>query len=168
MNKDDPARLCDPAMVSRFFDGELDSQTANMFRAHLDTCPACRQALKDHRIVSEYFQSTTSNQQSEMDFEPLEKNLLRQLRNPPIAWKSRFLELITARIFYIPATVLATALILFFTYFNPAGAPSEPSALITSFTGNVSSVMILETPKTHQTVLWFNEDPPQNGINHAL
>lgn len=163
MRKDYPIRSCDPATISRFFDGELDAEAAASVCAHLDTCSVCRQALEEHRIISENFQIAIAEGRSKIDFDLFEKNLLRRLRTRPIPWRSKLLEFVRFKLFYIPATVLTTVLILFFTFFYPAAPSPSPSAIISSFTGNISSVMIFETTKTHHTILWINEDLPANG-----
>ncbi len=168
MRKYYPTRPCDLAMVSRFHDGELDTEASDKFSTHLDICPSCRQALEDQRVISEHFQSATSVERSRVDFDLFEKSLIQQLTTRPMTWKQRLLKLITIRTFYIPVTALATAVILFFSFFYPADTTPQASAVITSFTGDVSSVIIFETPKTHQTILWFSEDPPVNGKNHVL
>jgi hypothetical protein len=168
MRKDYLTGPCDPAMLSCFFDGELPTEASDKVRAHLDICPSCRQALEDQWIISENFQSAVVVERSRFEFDIFEKSLLQRLSTRPITLRNRILELITVKRFYIPATALATALILFFSSFYPASTTSSPSAIITSFSGDISSVMILETPKTHQTILWFNEDLPVNEKNHVL
>ena len=38
------------------------------------------------------------------------------------------------------------------------GKENGPSAVVSSFSGNVSSVIIMETPETRQTIVWFSEN----------
>lgn len=168
MYKDYPDRSCDPAMISRFFDGELGTEESDKVRAHLDMCPSCRKALEGHRIVSENFLSAAAAERARVDFDFVEKRLLQRIRTRHVPWRNKLLDLIKVKKFYIPVTALAATLTLFFTFFSPTAPPTAPSALITSFTGDISSVMIFETPETRQTILWFNEDLPENGKNHVL
>jgi hypothetical protein len=74
-----------------------------------------------------------------------------------------------ARIF-VPVTVAALALAIFIIPLPFKKGPNgeAPSAIINSFTGSVTSVMLFETPNTHQTIIWFNEDSTANGENDAV
>jgi hypothetical protein len=168
MCKDLPTGSCDPLLVSRFHDQELDMEASDRLRAHLDTCSSCRQVLEDHRRIAENFRSAVAGERTRLDADTFEKTLFHQMGVRAAERRFGLLELITGKKFYIPAAALAATLILFFTFFYPAGAPSSPSAIVTSFSGDISSVMIFETPETHQTILWFNEDLPANGKKHAL
>ena len=61
---------------------------------------------------------------------------------------------------HVWAPVLATVcMILAFLFISRPQAPQAPvpSALVQSFKGNIASVMILQTPETHQTVVWYKE-----------
>jgi hypothetical protein len=45
---------------------------------------------------------------------------------------------------------------------------TAPSAIINSFTGSMSSVMIFETPETRQTILWYKEDADVESEHNAV
>jgi hypothetical protein len=67
----------------------------------------------------------------------------------------------------MPLSALATALLIFFFFFHPLSPEPIPSALINSFTGSYSSVIILETPNTRHTILWFSDDSTLAGEESA-
>ena len=58
---------------------------------------------------------------------------------------------------------------VFFIYTHFIDKPMPvPSAIINSFTGSVSSVMILETPETREIILWYNEDTDMESEHDAV
>ena len=57
---------------------------------------------------------------------------------------------------------------LFIFIMNLMNPGDMPSAIVSSFTGQISSVMIIETPKEHHTIIWFSEDVNMNGGDNEL
>ena len=58
--------------------------------------------------------------------------------------------------------------LLFYIYTHFIAKPAPvPSALIDSFTGAVSTVMVLETPETRETILWYSEDTDMESVHNA-
>ena len=158
---------CNPGAVSRFKDGELDAAAAGRLQTHLDTCPSCRQELEAQQAVSRRFRAVVAAERNRIDFDVLERRIVAragEFKVPFFEWVRRIVML---KRIYIPAAATATALILFLWVYTPMVTP-VPSAIVTSFSGDISTVMILETPETHQTILWFNEKPAINGNNHAI
>ena len=155
-------------MISRFIDGELRPFESERVQAHLDICPSCRRTEETNRFFCEHFKKTVATERRRVNFDTFEYRLFSKIKNRPVSWKVRVFEFITLKRFYIPSTALAAALILFFVLFSPTGLPPGPSAIVTSFSGEMSSVMIFETPETHQTILWFNEKLSTNEEQHAI
>jgi hypothetical protein len=59
---------------------------------------------------------------------------------------------------------VAAGLLIFFAYTNFVAKPAYvPSAIIKSFSGSMSSVMVFETPETRQTILWYNEETDEES-----
>ena len=72
--------------------------------------------------------------------------------------ESRLLEILFSwRMALSAAAAVALLVFLIYNPFQPA-LSSGPSAIIDSFTGQVKSVMILETPQNRQTVIWYSEE----------
>jgi hypothetical protein len=87
-------------------------------------------------------------------------------REASASWRNRFKP---ARLFLpVAVTVLAAAIYIIPRPFKIAPDSQAPSAIINSFTGSVTSVMLFETPNTHQTIIWFKEDSTANGENDAV
>jgi hypothetical protein len=69
---------------------------------------------------------------------------------------------------WIPVGVLAMVLLVGMVIVNPwqqTDTTAQPSAIVESFQGNVSTVMILETQTTGQTIVWFKEISEPDGEN---
>ena len=158
---------CQPQQLSRLLDGELDEEALQDVRAHLDSCPACRQALEVQQIVSKRFQAAVTAEQARIDFKVLERRILMRRVRSGSFFPAGLLRFIALKRFYIPLASAATALVLFLMVYSPF-APPMPSAIVTSFSGDISAVMIMETPKTHQTILWFNEKQVINENEYTL
>ena len=102
-----------------------------------------------------------------VDFTALEKDVLykalRQYRH-----RGQGSAFFASLRYTIPATV-AAGLLVFFGYAHFLAKPAPvPSAIINSFTGSMSSVMIFETPETRQTILWYKEDADVESEQNAV
>lgn len=168
MNNVTPFTACDPAVLNRFMDGELNPEESEQVRAHMDTCPSCRQTVSESRAVGEHLRDETAAARSRVDFNAFEKRIFRKLMSRPDLRWTRILDFFTLKKFYIPAGALTAVMVLYFTVFFNSAVSNGPSAIVTSFSSEISSVMIFETPGTHQTILWFNEDIPSNDKDHAI
>jgi len=159
---------CDPAVVNRFMDGELNPEESEQVRAHMESCPFCRQTVSESRVVGGHLRAETAAARSRVDFNAFEKRVLRKVASRQDLLWARILDFFALKRFYIPAGALAAGMVLYFTVFFNSAVSNGPSAIITSFSGEISSVMILETPGTQQTILWFKEDIPTNDEDHAI
>jgi|GEM_PF-485236 len=158
---------CDGELLSRFTDGEVSDRERRIVTAHLEKCSDCRRALAEHRRFSSLLQSGVEKGVAEIDFQEVETRLQtyrrgeRKIRagGPPV----RRLPLLPAGLFsskrmYVPALAAAAAVALFvLTLFGRPAPETRPSAIVKSFQGPVQSVMILQTPESHETILWFSE-----------
>lgn len=148
---------CDPMQLSRFLDQELGPDESARTEAHLRNCPSCQKAVQDQHALSALFNAKVEKTVSRTDFDHLERNVLTRIRAKQSPWWERAASLIFSRRILIPAVSMAAILIFFFSYPRPPAQVSGPSAIINSFTGDLSSVMILETPRSRQTIIWFDE-----------
>lgn len=150
--------ICDPTLLNRFFDQELGPDEYARMTGHLKSCASCQKALRDNQSVSSLVKSHLEEALAHVNLRKVEEGVLALIHRKRAPWWMKLRNLFVSRKFYVPATAMATGLVLFFAIARgPAPVPG-PSAIIKSFHGDVASVMILETQKSHQTVLWFSEN----------
>jgi anti-sigma factor RsiW len=165
------AGSCNPDLVMRYMDQELSARERAEMDRHLDRCPKCREALQESQRLSAAFQRNMDHAVGAASLDRVEEAVLARIRTQDrkqtagagagtgfLFWKRAL----------VPAAILAVAVVLFFSFFSPFQQPLEPSAIINSFTAETSSVMILETPETHRTILWFEEKQGQGGENDGM
>ncbi len=151
----DEFKICNTELISRFFDKELDAGEYARVAGHIRTCPACRKSLDEFATLSGDIKSHLTGS-TEPDSARLEENVLKAIERKEAPWWIKSKEVLLSKKVLIPASVIASFVFIFFTlFYNPP--VSGPSAIITSLSGGGSSVVILETPQTRQTILWFNE-----------
>jgi anti-sigma factor RsiW len=144
-------------MLSRFFDQELGPDERSRIDKHLRYCPACKKVLRANQSISTFLKAGLEEELSHADVEEFEERVLDLIQKKGVPWWMKLRALLMSKKFYVPAAAVATVLILFFSVVRRPAPESGPSAIIKSFTGEISSVMIIHTPKSHQTILWFNE-----------
>ncbi len=160
MKKDN--NKCDAGLLNRFFDQELEPSEHVRVSKHLKHCSSCQKALQDNQSLSVIFTENFNMKLSQADLSKIEigkieKNVTGLVQNKRELLWIKLKSLFGSERFLIPVSVAAAVFVIFFSImgYNPS-APG-PSALIKSCTGNVSSLMIIETPKSRQTIIWFNE-----------
>ncbi len=147
---------CDEELIGRYFDGEVSQEESDSISRHLKDCSSCQKILRDNQAISTVFRDSLEREVSQADFGVLETRVLDQIRQKENPWWERITKLFFSNKLLIPATAVA-ALILFFAITREPTTISGPSAIIEAFSGEVSSVMIIETPKSHQTIIWYKE-----------
>ena len=159
---------CVDALLIRYLDGDLDPDEKKGMEDHLQRCETCRQQLTFFSDFSQDFRDHVQRETDGVDFSPLEKEVIHKalyqhrLKRGP----SNFLASLR---FVVPAVVVVCLLLFFgYTRFMVDQGPAPPSAIINSFTGSMTSVMIFETPETRQTILWYHEEPDTESEHHAI
>jgi anti-sigma factor RsiW len=158
---------CDPILLGHYFDRELGPEDKEKVDEHLKDCPSCQKTLQDHQIISSHYKADLKTKLARTNFESLEQSVLNRVRDRRVFGWTNISSLLFLKRFYIPATAVAAALVIFFSVMFYPASPSDPSAIVTSLSGQISSVMIFETPNTQQTILWFKEELPLNGEDNA-
>jgi len=147
---------CDEELIGRYLDGEISQEEHDSISRHLKDCLSCQKILQDNQVISTNFRDTLERESSQADFGVLETRVLDRIRQKENPWWKRLVKQFLSLRILIPATALA-ALVLFFAIPRSPTTISDPSAIVEAFSGEVSSVMIIETPKSRQTIIWYKE-----------
>jgi predicted anti-sigma-YlaC factor YlaD len=164
-NMKNSLKACNIELLDRYMDQELGPEELCLVDKHVAQCPSCRRALRDNKAVAELFRAKMDQELSRVNLQAMEARVVAAIHAQRITWWSRLQNLFVSKRFYVPVTAVAAGLALLVVFMTPSPSVSGPSAIISSLKGDVGSVMILETPKTHQTVIWFNEPVSPNGQN---
>lgn len=154
---------CDSELISRYYDGELDQGERSQVESHILVCPFCNQILEDLKEISNQYGAHLARQSAGMNTQETEKHVLEHLRRSEAPLWARVKETFLSKKILVPATATACAALLLISVLRTPVADS-PSAIVTSVSGDVSSIIILEAPETRQTILWFNERPEGQSI----
>lgn len=160
------SKACDEIRLNLYLDEELGPSEMAWMEAHLQDCPSCRREATTITLFAQDVRRRAKQAADSIDFFALEKEVLTQTRrrHHPPGGLARFLASLKI---VIPATLTA-ALLIFLGYSHFIARPvTAPSAIIESFTGSVSSVMIFETPETRQTILWYTEESDTESGHNA-
>lgn len=148
---------CNEELIGRYLDGETSQEEYDRISRHLKDCPSCQKILRDHQNISTVFREVLQKEVSQADFADLETRVLGQIRQKKeYPWWERISRLVFSAKLLVPASAIAV-LIIFFAITREPATIAGPSAVIEAFSGEVSSVMIIETPKSRQTILWYKE-----------
>jgi anti-sigma factor RsiW len=158
---------CDEILLDRYLDGDLDGGEKARMEAHLAECRQCRRQAAALTAFSNDLRDRVQHVADSVNFVALEKQVLNKALRQ-YGSRGGFSRFFVSLRYTIPATVTA-GLLLFFAYSHFVVKPvPAPSAIINSFTGSMSSVMIFETPETRQTILWYNEDTDVESEKNAV
>ena len=163
MVKQENLSQCNPELISRYYDEELGQTERSQVESHILECPSCRQVLEDLKGISARYRDHLVNQSAGIDGRGIERHVLGEIRQRKAPWWVKAKEALSLKKALIPATAtVAMGLLLFVVLRAPV--PDSPSAIVSSVSGDVSSIIILEAPETHQTILWFNERPEEQSL----
>jgi anti-sigma factor RsiW len=147
---------CNSELINQYYDGELDQAERSQVESHILVCPSCRKILEDLKAISDQYGVHLAHQSVGVDTHETEKHVLARLRKEEAPWWAKAKETLFSKKALFSATATAgVALLLIAVLQTPVH--DSPSAIVTSVSGDVSSIIILEAPETHQTILWFNE-----------
>ncbi len=153
---------CDQNLVDLLYDQELDQELDERevarFKEHLETCPSCRQALKENQALSEVFNAGFTNVVLRTSLENIEDRVMDKIQSRSQPWWRQVPGLLTPKRMLLPATALTALLVVLVLYFpGSRSINGGPSALVSSLGGESASVMVFETPNTRHTIIWFEE-----------
>jgi anti-sigma factor RsiW len=153
--KIDP-ETCDPTVISRFLDGELDPKDCESIKEHLCNCVDCEKLLEDLNAIARHVREHIENRHPEMTPATIERHVIESIRKRKSSRWTDLKDMLAYRKGLIPVAALASLILVFSAVFwSPES--TGPSAIITSLSGDTSSVIIMETPVSGHTILWFTE-----------
>jgi len=142
--------------ISRFIDGELSQQALDQMRQHLGTCSACRDLAEQFRKVTKTFDELAAQTGMAIDPDRLYRTMQETEEKPAGSgtggfFSRRFRPLLAA------ASVAALVIIGGIALIDNTITPDSPSAIVTSIDTEYTAVMIVETPDTHHTIIWYSD-----------
>jgi hypothetical protein len=147
---------CDTEMISRFYDKELEPDEYIRVKEHIHSCNSCREILNDLENISEQVKEHLSDSVLKTQFAGIEGDVINCIRHKEKPWFFKLINMLISKKMLVPATAMASIILVFAIFFRTP-VSSGPSAIVSSLSGDSSSVIIMETPNTRQTILWFNE-----------
>ena len=148
--------VCGTELISRYLDNELHGDEFIRVRTHIAGCESCRARLKDYDKIHSGVNSIIHNISCATSV-GLENRVVESIRKKNKIGSKDWKDVIFSRKILVPAGIAASIILMFFTFYNNP-APTGPTAIVSSLSGSGSSVMILETSKTRETILWFSEN----------
>ena len=148
--------ICDTEQISRYLDNELEKDESVRVKTHIAGCESCRTRLSDYGKIGADLNSLILTQ-SGASTGVVEDKVLETIRRKNNTGLKGWKDVILSRKMLVPVGLAASIMLIFLTYFNNP-APVGPTAIVSSFSGSGSSVVILETAETRQTIIWFGEN----------
>jgi predicted anti-sigma-YlaC factor YlaD len=148
--------ICDAELISRYIDGEIEDIELAGLKTHITGCESCRTRIDDYGKIGIGLNSLIHGHAGTVTGEPEYKvvEAIRRKAGPGFKdWK----KVIFSKRVMVPVGLAASVTFIFMTFFsNPA--PVGPTAIVSSLSGSGSSVMVLETAETRQTIIWIGEN----------
>ena len=148
--------ICEPMLLNRFFDGELDADEAAIVSTHIQTCSACRAFIAQSKTLSVLINDGIQELADLQVLDDLDVNVRHLINKKKQPLRYRFKDVVFWKWSLIP-TMAMVGLLFFFLWGPSPAMDAGPSAIVASVEGDVSSLVIMETPDTHQTIIWFKE-----------
>ncbi len=161
-------KTCDLELLDRYSDHELGADEYTLLDKHLEDCPFCQKILRDNQSISALFGAGIDEELSETHLQAVEERVFAVFDRKRAPWWSKLGCAFASKRFYVPATAVLAGVVLLSFFMQPTASVSGPSAIISSLRADVGSVMILETPKSHHTVIWFNEPASESDKNGGV
>ena len=171
----------DMETISCFVDGELDAKKQKEVSTHLLTCHDCFETAEMYKRIAHGFKQRIKVQKSIFDDPAFSNKIMTRIREKKqkqsmsiFKGKSHFLPFIRFLEFFTPGkiplqmasfaaiVIFSLGLFQFHKYFftdekRPGADGNGPSAIINSVSGDLASLMILETEDHKHTIIWYTE-----------
>ena len=152
--------IYDEKTIGKFVDNELSSEISKAISEHIETCPICENITAKYNHLSDIFAQNTSKQLDKIDTGLLGQNVLEQIKSKETDFLKKVFDYFSPKIYLKIASIVAIMVVSLIYFQEQPIRPLDvigPSAIVNSVDGNVSSVMIFETEKSKQTIIWFSE-----------
>lgn len=146
--------ICGSELISRYYDRELGPEEYAEVESHVESCLRCRESLEKFSLITKDIKSEIKI--SENQYLELQDRVIESIDHKKLPFWIKLKEMLSPKKILIPAGAMVTLLAALVIFFHTPAA-NGPTAIITSLSGNSSSVMILETPETRQTIILFSE-----------
>jgi hypothetical protein len=150
----------DEKTISKFIDNELASEKTEAVSKHIETCPVCNSIATKYNHLSDVFVKNTSKQVDTIDKGLIGQNVFKRIKEKENVFFQKVFDYFPPKFYLKIASVVAIVFVSFIYFQERIIKPVDligPSAIVNSVDGNVSSVMIFETEKSKQTIIWFSE-----------
>ena len=115
------------------------------------------QGQSPETAVGAVFRELVAQEVDRADLDGLENKVMARIKNPRPRFPHGLLQLLKWPRIWAPAAAVVCMALAFFLFWPQSPQIPVPSALVQSFKGDIASVMILQTPQTLQTVVWYKE-----------
>lgn len=161
-----------PETLSRFVDKALPPEAQTSLSRHLSTCPACQETIKSYQNIDNQFIQHIQRHSRRVNNTALAQELLVKIRKekkrkpPDFSFSQTMINFMKEKKIYLQiASFSAIVLISSLFLQGPKVTFNSPSAIVNLIDGDMASVMILETPKQHHTIIWFEESLYERTCN---
>lgn len=149
--------------LSAYLDNELPDEEKSKVEAHLKACPSCQRSLQKLKKSSELI-ATALSARPAVDFDKAWENIEARIHSRPTIWQ--YLRAFMARPgFWIPAgaagAVGAVAMLLVLCLPIYKSQPPANLSRVESVSSKTGRIMVLQTAKTSQPLIWIMENPPK-------
>ncbi len=153
--KNNSEMICGTDLISRYYDKDLNPDEYSDVKVHIDSCKKCRKSLAEYNNLTDSLK-ITFNEAAENDTLKIENRVIESIRRKKRAWWLRLADQVFTKRMLIPA-VMTAAIAIFITNFYTGNSEQGPGAIITSLSSS-ESVVIMQTDKTHQPIIWISEN----------
>jgi hypothetical protein len=145
---------------SAYLDNELSEAEKTRIDDHLKFCPACRRRLEALEKSSDLISAVLTTH-PKVDFDKIWGNIEGRIHCRPTICQ-HLCTWIFKPVFWIPAGAVGAVVLLLALYLpvlkSPVPAPVSRVEFVSSKTGNV---MVFQSAKTHQPIIWIMDKPPK-------
>ena len=105
-------KLCQPELISRFYDNELEPEKRAQVENHIKTCALCRERYESLRAVSEKIRTHIAAPQ-DIESGVLEGKFIEAIQRRELPWWRRAADLLLSKRILVPAGAVASFILIF-------------------------------------------------------
>lgn len=156
------SRHVDEEKLLAYLHGELDDAEIANIEAHLEKCWHCQNQIKTFQEASSLISHTLSSE-PQMDYNKIWRNIEAEAcpKSPIRNWLATFFH---RPLFWAPAVVAATLMLTLLVPGSKDTPELSVATLVESVSATSGNVMILQTAKSGQPVIWIlNHSSEENA-----